>query len=106
MTEIPSQLGAIDRETLTPLVRRATSRTDVDVVDWQSHPLHGGWEATSSLYRFSGEGRDRDTTIHWSLVLKVMRASPGREDPHHWNYWKREFLAYGLNLAMLLPGAT
>lgn len=104
MAGIPTQLDAIDPATLTPLVRLVTGRDGSEAVDWQIQALHGGGEALSRLYRVVGRARDGAATLSWSLVLKVMRASPEREDPQHWNYWKREFLAYQSGLLDHLPG--
>lgn len=45
----------------------------------------------------------------WSLILKIIRASPTAPDvPEHWNYWKREALAYqsGIPYGLAALGLT
>ena len=110
---VPVQLEAIDRETLTRLVRRVIQSAKVEVLDWQFRPLGGGFgnPVSLGLYRFSGKGKDRGETVLWSLVLKVIQSpanvgasdmGEGR-DQTHWNYWKREMHVYrcGLSIAMV-----
>jgi hypothetical protein len=58
--DIPTQLEAIDRETLTRPIRRMLSSDTVEVLDWQFHPLRSGSgnPVSAGLYRFSGSGQE------------------------------------------------
>ena len=76
-----AQLAAIDQATLTPLVQSALNSETVEVVDWEVEQLHGGLAAGTAIYRFSGQGRDQNQTIPWSLILKVVRPEGGSADP-------------------------
>ena len=61
---------------------------------------------TRALFRWTGravvDGAERD----WSVILKGWRRDPKTDDPSHWNYWKREFLAYGSGILDVLPGIS
>jgi hypothetical protein len=64
---------------------------------------------TGGLFRVSGEAEGAGRTIPWSLIVKVTHASPTAPDaPEHWNYWKREALAYqsGIPYGLASAGMT
>lgn len=96
-------LKIIDTTMLTPLVRRALRRDAAEIMDWQSNALYGGG-LNSQIIRFSGNARDRDTTLPWSLILKIVCPHDDEDDPASLRYWKREALAYQSGLLDKLPG--
>jgi hypothetical protein len=59
--ELPSQIQALDRETLTGPVRRMLQSDTLDVLDWQVRPLGGGFgnPVSLGLYGTTGSGQDR-----------------------------------------------
>ncbi len=97
-------LAAIDQATLTPLVQSALNSETVEVVNWDYEQLHAGVGAGTAVYRFSGEGRDQEHTISWSLILKVLQPESGSADASAWNYYKREVEAYQSGWLDDLPG--
>ena len=99
-----ASLAAIDQATLAPLVRNALNSETVEVVKWEFEQLHGGIAAGTSVYRFSGTGRDQGRTIPWSLILKMLRSEGGSADISAWDYYKREADAYQSGLLDELPG--
>ncbi len=109
-------IHSIDASTLTPIVRTALQRASFQVQDWQASELGGGAgnPVSLGLFRFKGSGQDQGTRLDWSVVLKVIQ-SPANvgwtnmgesDDQSHWNYWRRELLAYqsGLLLTLLPAG--
>jgi len=58
----------------------------------------------TSVYRFSGQGRDQGQTVPWSLVLKILRPEGGSADASAWEYFKREADAYQSSWLDGLPG--
>lgn len=104
----------ISHAELTGLVRAYLGNKRLRLTDWRWQPV--GFipvnPSTGGLFRVSGVARDaaaRDASpIPWSLVMKVIEASRSSPDaPEHWNYWKREALAYQSGLPYRLPaGAT
>ena len=96
-------LKTIDTAMLIPLVRRALNRDAAEIMDWQSTPLYGAG-LNSKIVRFSGNARDRDTILPWSLILKIVRPHDGEDDPVSLRYWKREALAFQPGLLDDLPG--
>jgi hypothetical protein len=99
------RLAAVDRATLTPLVRQALGREQAEVTGWACAPIYGGAGAGGSIYRFSGTARDRrEEDLPWSLVLKAIHAIPQRRSPSAFNYWRREPEAYRSGLLYDLPG--
>ena len=98
------QLEAIDQATLTPLVQSALDSDTVEVIDWGYEPVHAGIGAGTAVYRFSGQGRDQDRTVPWSLILKVVSPEGGSDDVSAWNYYKREADAYRSGWFDDLPG--
>ena len=47
-----------------------------------------------ALFRWTGRAKVDGDELEWSLILKAWRREPKTDGPDHWNYWKREFLAY------------
>jgi hypothetical protein len=99
-----AQLAAIDHATLTPLVQSALGSKTVEVLNWECEQLHGGMAAGTAIYRFSGQGRDQQQTIPWSLILKILRSGVGSADASAWDYYRREVDAYQSGWAADLPG--
>jgi hypothetical protein len=109
MMDLPTRINAIDRTTLTPLVRRALGREAAEVTDWDQTTLSGG-STGAGVFRFSGSARDGTATVPWVLVLKVVprQGVPGQglgtsDDPTHQLYWKRELLVAQSGLLEELP---
>ena len=101
---IGEQLEAVDQTTLTPLVRQALDRQDVEVTEFHYQPVIGGIDMSSALYRFSGNGQAAGETLSWTLILKIAQAKPENgEDLQGVWYWKREPLVYQSGLLNDLP---
>jgi hypothetical protein len=100
------RLAAVDRATLTPLVRQAIDRERVEVTGWTYEPIYGGAGVGGSIYRFSGTARDGEKELPWSLILKSIHAIPQRLSPSAFNYWRREPEAYRSGLLYELPGGV
>jgi hypothetical protein len=98
------RLAAVDRATLTPLVRQALDREQAEVTAWAYKPIYGGAGTGGSIYRFSGVARGGHEEIPWSLILKAIRAIPERQSPSSPGYWRREAEAYQSGLLYDLPG--
>lgn len=101
---LESRLSAIDKSTLTPLVRSTLGCEAVEVINWEFEQLHGGIAAGTAIYRFSGQGRDQQQTIPWSLILKILRPASSSADVSAWNYYKREADCYQSGLLDDLSG--
>lgn len=99
-----SQLPTLSVPILTPVVQHALGYPVDTIGDWESRPLSGGWESTTSIYLVSGNAIVQEATAPWELVLKIVRSTADRMEPQHWNYWKREPLAYQSGLLGNLPG--
>ena len=98
-----SRLQKIDDALLTPIVRRALNRNAAEILDWQSNQLYGAGVNTQ-IFRFSGNARDRDEILPWSLILKIIQPDEEGNNPASLRYWKREALAYQSGLLEDLPG--
>ncbi len=121
MDESAPPLDGLNRDSLTPPMRRVLADNAAELLDWRHetlaytvrNPLAGG------VFRIAGHARTRDMVRPWSLVLKVSHAPAGRSwpdgrvappgygaNPAHGQYWKREALAYGSGLLDDLPGGV
>jgi hypothetical protein len=98
------QLDAINRASLTPLVRSALDRKTVEVSTWAYEQLHGGAGLGTAIYRFSGEGHDRGQKVPWSFVLKTLCPAEDNANLSAWNYYRREADAYQSGRLDDLPG--
>jgi hypothetical protein len=98
------QLDAINRASLTPLVRSALDRKTVEVSSWDYEQLHGGAGLGTAIYRFSGEGHDRGQKVPWSFVLKTLCPAEDNANLSAWNYYRREADAYQSGRLDDLPG--
>src|SRR5688572_18585247 len=103
-TRVDLALTAAD---LAEPVTRALGVGHVDVVDWSVESIKPGTGgATGGLYRVRGNASATEVPHEWGLVLKVLRPQAGRlstqgnvaaangREPQHYNYWRREGLAY------------
>jgi hypothetical protein len=109
-------LPTLDRADLIRPVRQVLGRVTAEVRDWRlttlSFQIAG--DTTRGVYRLAGTAEDQGTAHPWSLLLKVLQgprtASPVRDDPQYWCYWKCEALVYQAGLledppsGLLAPG--
>jgi hypothetical protein len=100
------QPPAVDRATLTTVVRVATGQPELEVGSWQTAML--SVQGRRSVWRFAGVGRNGVAEQPWSLILKVIRA-PERAADHDgdvsdWAYWPRESLLYEAGVPQALVG--
>lgn len=110
----PFNVESIDSLTLSPIVQRSLNRDAFTIHDWRVSQLGGGAgnPVSVGLYRFEGTGQDRGEHLTWSVILKVIQspANAGlenmgeKDDPTHWNYWKREPSIYRSGILENLPG--
>ncbi|MFL1675314.1 phosphotransferase family protein [Paenibacillus dendritiformis] len=95
----PSQEQAIG------YVRRQLGDEAAIVGDWSCSRL--GWQAsnevTGGLYRVAGTAALAGRTLPWSFVVKLVIPAAA-DEPGHYNYWRREALAYQSGLLEDLPG--
>ena len=80
------RLDAINRATLTPLVRSALVSETVEVTSWNSKQLHGSAGLGAAIHRFSGEGHDQGRKVSWSLILKTLCPGEDNAEVSTWNY--------------------
>lgn len=105
MSDLETELQAVNAAILTDLVRASLEHNRVNVIDWSYVPIEWGAinPVTAGLYRFFGTAREGEQRFSWSLVLKIIRwvdfsGSPLERgylnEPTDWNYWKREALVF------------
>ncbi len=51
----------------------------------------------------AGKAWSHEKSVDWSLILKIIVPSSRADEPTHYNYWKREILAYQSGLLEKLP---
>lgn len=108
--EFERRLKTVDKSLLTAFVRHALGNETIELLDWQFQAIRGGFAQETvggqGVYRLSGRAQTQNETLFWSLILKVLGASPGigSDNTADWNYWKREVLAYQSGLLDHLPG--
>lgn len=96
----------LDPDRLTDVLRQAMRSATVALDTWRIEPIDylNLSPANRALYRVSGTGTDRGTSVAWSLILKVFKApATSSDDPSRLFYWKREPLAYRSDLLPNLP---
>lgn len=102
--DIPSVLRSINDSQMSAMVRKALNRDNFRIQGWQARKVEGGSGNPVGLgiYRFEGVGSDHNEWLDWSILLKIIQspANLGYDNygdginQSHWNYWKRELMAY------------
>jgi hypothetical protein len=104
--DVPSAIAAIDAERLERILNApGESPMRVTHVTFEEIDFGAVNTTTAGVFRVRGAGVRAGRRARWSAILKVVQAPRGRSgsDPSHWNYWKREALAYGSGLLASLP---
>jgi hypothetical protein len=111
MTDLLSDLNTITAEMLTPMVRSALRRGDVDIAEWHyeafGHSLDEVYGQERSIIRFSGTALERDRqdrSVPWALVLKIVTTPGTPDDSTCPDNGDRESLAYTSGLLHGLRG--
>jgi hypothetical protein len=107
MTSVATAAAAIGEAELSAVVLRALGNPDARIVEWGCTPLTAinGWGEYRGLFRFAGDAEVAGQRRAWSLILKVIRRTPGSsDDPAHPAYRKRQSLANGSDLLSDMRG--
>jgi hypothetical protein len=91
----------LDASMLRPIVARALDASVAVPVEWSVVPMLAGDGQGLGVFRVSGSSRVGGESRAWSVILKVLPATPG--SPTGWNYPGREALAYERGLLDDLP---
>ena len=76
------------------------------ITDWRCNSIGSGQRnfVTGGVHRISGRSKAGQGDCRpWSMILKIVKADPKRDDPSHYNYWQREILAYDSGYLDHLP---
>ena len=100
-----SQPFELERNVVEDVVRQATHPHVAHVISWHVRELTGGWEVVSNIYHVTITARlhGRRTPADLIFILKIVRKTPDRLSPEHWNYWLREAAAYQSEALAALP---
>jgi hypothetical protein len=103
--DVHAALAAIDAERLERILNNAPGESPLRVTSVAFEEIEFGAvnATTAGVFRVRGAGVRAGRRARWSAILKVFQGPRGRSDPAHWNYWKREALAYGSGLLSALP---
>jgi hypothetical protein len=103
-SDFERRVREVNLAVLTPLVHRALSSDELELLDHSCQPIAGGFSETFGVYRFEGQARTPDGLVSWSLILKALGpASTTNQAPASPEYWKREALIYRSGLLDTLP---
>jgi hypothetical protein len=95
----------LPEDKLYECVQKMTGINELKLGEWSCNQL--GWNATNAvtggLYRVTGDAWGKDKPLQWSLILKIVVPARNFDDPRHYNYWKREVLAYQSGVLENLP---
>ena len=103
MKDLAQQIKAVDKDTLSEIVRSALGDGRAEIIDWSFQDLgKPSVPTTGGIYRFSGDARIGEDQKKWSLILKVLvwfdlsdwLGGDFAADPQNALYWKREALFY------------
>jgi hypothetical protein len=102
--DVYAAIASIDAERLERILS-APGESPIRVTSVQFEEIEFGAvnATTAGVFRVRGAGFRAGRRARWSAILKMFQAPAGRSDPAHWNYWKREALAYGSGLLAALP---
>ncbi|MCI0551675.1 MAG: aminoglycoside phosphotransferase family protein, partial [Anaerolineae bacterium] len=105
MNDLP-EIKDINSVMLTEPVRQALGSASAEVRQWEHQAISyiNTEESNLGLHRFSGTALDQGEDRPWSIVLKAVHAPINETDPTHWNYHRREILAYEEGLLNELLG--
>ncbi|WP_309122585.1 phosphotransferase [Paenibacillus sp.] len=97
---------AVDADRLQAISNRILAEESGALMEWSCHSIGPRVNnfVTGGVFRISGTSRIREGAYRaWSVIVKVVREDPQRDDPAHYNYWRREIMVYDSGLLRNLP---
>ncbi|SDW15020.1 phosphotransferase [Paenibacillus sp. CF384] len=97
---------SIDAERIRAVSNRCLHLDQGSLMEWHCETIKSARPnfVTGGVYRITGlTSIDDGSPRSWSLILKVVLVDPNRNDPTHYNYWRREIEAYESGYLRHLP---
>jgi hypothetical protein len=94
----------VSSEYLLSLLRKAFGEQAVELLEWESQRLKGGFEIASAIHRLEGSVLIGGEMQPWSLILKSIQPEEEFNDQQGYRYWMREIQAYQSGMLEGLPG--
>ncbi|WP_096271470.1 oxidoreductase family protein [Paucisalibacillus globulus] len=106
MKSVKASEITIDLDILHMCVKKILKKEDFLILNWRVNPIKSRTQnfTTSGIYRLCGLARVEGADTTWSLIIKVVeQEAEEKNNPNHFNYWKREALVFKSGLLNELP---
>lgn len=100
----PAPLPTLDEAVLNKVFQQMVG-AKFEIFDWRLTPLQNNLvnPVSGGTFRVCGTGLVDGLPVTRPVVLKILKSKGQGDNPHDWNYWKREALAYRSGFLDRLP---
>lgn len=95
----------LNKHVMFKCVNKLLGRSDAAIETWTCTPVDYKTPnfVNGGLFRLHGTAAVDQSSVPWSLIIKITNPDADRGAETHYNYWKREAFAYRSGLSSMLP---